>query len=162
MLRDRVAAQAKSHEGDPRDYACTLVFIVAGAQQTICGQIGDGAIIVNDGASLDVALWPDTGEYANQTFFVTQDDSHLRLQVKQYGPIQDFVLFSDGLQRLALDETERTAFAGFYEPLVRTVRNADSLDATKTQLERFLESDRINAKTDDDKSIVIACRIDSA
>ena len=159
-IRERISEQAEIEGTDVRDFACTLVFVIAADSQTICAQIGDGAIILNLNDKLRVALWPENGEYANQTYFVTEAQSHDRLQVDKFGRVDDFILFSDGLQRLALDEAAKSAHPGFALPLLRTVRAAESLDATKEDLERFLQSDRINSKTDDDKSIVIACRVD--
>ncbi len=158
-IRLRVANQAAAQDQESREYACTLVFVIATDAHTICGQIGDGAIILKNDDELSVAIWPANGEYANQTFFVTQDDSHDRLQLMKVGPVSDFVVFSDGLQKLALNEAEKSAHAAFFEPLVRTVRASEELNATKGELEALLRSDRVNQRTDDDKSIVIACRI---
>ncbi len=158
-IRQRLRDQADALGADSRDYACTLVFAIASDASTICGQIGDGAIIVREDDVLRVPIWPENGEYANQTFFVTQEDSHNRLQCAKLGPVSEFVLFSDGLQRLALNEAEKRPHAAFFEPLLRTVRRAEQLDDLEESLEKFLNSDRINQKTDDDKSIVVACRI---
>ena len=159
-IRQRLCNQAEAEDAESRDYACTLVFAIAAEAHTICGQIGDGAIILKDGDALRVAIWPENGEYANQTFFVSQDDSHDRLQLLKLGPVTDFMLFSDGLQRLALDEARKLAHSRFFEPLINTVRSSNELYVTEGNLEAFLQSDRINEKTDDDKSIVIACRIE--
>ncbi len=159
-IRQRVCNQADAQETDCRDYACTLLFAIASDAHTICGQIGDGAIILKEGSELRVAIWPDNGEYANHTFFVTQEDSHQSLHLAKLGPVTDFMLFSDGLQRLALNEAQKTAHSGFFEPLISTVRSSIEPEVTKSRLEAFLHSDRINEKTDDDKSIVIACRIE--
>jgi hypothetical protein len=158
-IRRHVCELAEAEGTESRDYACTLLFAIASEGHTICGQIGDGAIVLKETGGLRVAIWPENGEYANETFFVTQDDAEERLQVAMGGPVSDFVVFSDGLQRLALNDALRTAHAGFFEPLVSTVRLSEELDATKSQLEAFLQSERVNEKTDDDKSIVIACRI---
>ncbi|HZO92501.1 MAG TPA: PP2C family serine/threonine-protein phosphatase [Candidatus Baltobacteraceae bacterium] len=159
-IRRRIEETAAAESAEPRDYACTLVFIIAAERRTFCGQVGDGAVVLNDEDGLHVALWPENGEYANQTFFVSQEDAAAHLRITRCGPIRDFVLFSDGLQRLALDEAQRAPHGAFFQPLLDTVRGADALDATKDQLAAFLSSDRVNAKTDDDKSIVIGCRID--
>jgi hypothetical protein len=159
-VQGRIAARAIAENNEPRDFASTLVFVVASEQATVCAQIGDGAIVLNSGDGLAVALWPENGEYANQTYFVSQDDAAEHIQFAKFGPVQDFVVFSDGLQRLALNQAERAPYPGFFGPLLRTVRSAEELDDTTDQLETFLESDRVNGKTDDDKSIVIGCRID--
>jgi hypothetical protein len=162
-LRDvqvRISAHAAVQKNEPRDFASTLVFVVASEQATVCAQVGDGAIVLNDGKKLAVALWPENGEYANQTYFVSQEDAAEHIQFAKFGPVRDFVLFSDGLQRLALNEAERVPHPGFFVPLLRAVRSAEELDSTTHQLETFLDSDRVNGKTDDDKSIVIGCRVD--
>jgi len=158
-IREQVGRHATAQDAETRDYACTLLFILACDEHTICGQIGDGAIIVKDQSDLHVPIWPDNGEYANQTFFITHDDSEARLHVAKIGPITDFVVFSDGLQRIALDDAGKRAHPAFINPLIATVRASDALETTQAELERFLQSQRINARTDDDKSIVIACRI---
>jgi hypothetical protein len=159
-IQARIVQRAKAEKAQPRDYACTLVFVIAADSQTICGQIGDGAIVLNTDEELTVALWPQNGEYANQTFFVSQDDARDHLQLARFGAVRDFVVFSDGLQRLALNEALRIPHAGFFRPLIETVRTAEVLDGTRDDLEAFLSSERVNSKTDDDKSIVIACRVD--
>ena len=159
-IQERIAARAHAENATPRDFACTLLFLAASERKTVCAQVGDGAIVLNDGEGLEVALWPENGEYANQTFFVSQSDAREHLQFASFGPVRDFVIFSDGLQHLALNESERRPYAGFFQPLLDTVRGADELDRTKEQLEAFLSSDRVNGKTDDDKSIVIGCRMD--
>lgn len=159
-IQERIAALAEAENAAPRDFACTLLFLAASEQKTICAQVGDGAIVLNDGECLEVAHWPENGEYANQTFFVSEGDAQEHLQFASFGPVRDFVVFSDGLQRLALNESERRPHVGFFRPLFDTVRAAYKLDRTKNELEAFLSSDRVNSKTDDDKSIVIGCRVD--
>lgn len=159
-IQERIAALAEAENATPRDFACTLLFLAASDRNTVCAQVGDGAIVLNNGQDLEVALWPENGEYANQTFFVSQDDARDHLQFARFGPVRDFVIFSDGLQRLALNESERRPHPAFFRPLLETVRSAQALDRTKEQLEAFLISDRVNSKTDDDKSIVIGCRVD--
>ena len=145
-----------------RDYACTLLYVIACDDTTICGQIGDGAIVVKIEDNLKVPIWPDNGEYANQTFFVTQEDAANRLHLAKLGPVTDFVMFSDGLQRIALNEAEKGGHPGFFHPLVSTVRGSEATDKTQERLIEFLSSDRVNSKTDDDKSIIVACRVESA
>lgn len=159
-VRSRIVARAQAEAASARDYACTLVSVIATADQTVCAQVGDGAVVVNERDGWRVPLWPENGEYANQTFFVSQEDARDHLQFARFGPVSDFVVFSDGLQRLALDEALRAPHTAFFGPLVATVRSAEAVDATRDALEDFLRSERVNGKTDDDKSIVIGCRVE--
>ena len=74
--------------------------------------------------------------------------------------IDEVALFSDGLQRLALHYQTRTAHAGFFKPMLATLRAApaDALESLSTQLAAYLSSPAVNERTDDDKTLVLATR----
>ena len=160
-IRAHIAGEADVHDHDVRDYATTVLACVAGEREAICVQLGDGGIVVRvAGDTFVPALWPEGGEYANQTFFVTDDDALDRLSIARFGRVDDVVLFSDGLSRLALDHTNKSAFMPFFEPLTRTVRESGASRAQLgADLDAYLASDAINARTDDDKAICIATRV---
>ncbi len=160
-VRARIAGEAARHDHDVREYAATLLACVASDNHTICLQLGDGGIVVRaPGEAFVVAIWPENGEYANQTYFVTDDDALERLAIARFGRVDDVVVFSDGISRLALDHATRTAFAPFFEPLTRTVRHSDRSRAQLcADLDSYLASDAINARTDDDKALAIATRL---
>jgi hypothetical protein len=159
--RAHIAAEAAERDHDLRDYAATALACVASAGHTICLQLGDGGIVVREpGDPFVVAIWPENGEYANQTFFVTDDDALDRLAIARFDRVDDLIVFSDGLSRLALDHASRTAFGPFFEPLTRTVRESvRSRVQLSADLDAYLGSDAINARTDDDKAIAIATRL---
>jgi hypothetical protein len=53
--------------------------------------------------SWSAVSWPEHGEYASTTLFMT-DDAELRLRISRgQMRIEAAALFSDGLERLALD-----------------------------------------------------------
>jgi hypothetical protein len=161
-VRERIAADAGANERDVRDYAATALVCVAGSARTICAQIGDGGIVVRPrgGEAFAVAIWPENGEYANQTFFVTDADATERLSIAHFGAVDDLAVFSDGLMRLALDLATRSAFVPFFEPLTRTVREAPRDGASlAAELVAYLGSDAVNARTDDDKALAIGVRL---
>ncbi len=83
-----IAAEADTRGKQPRDYACTLLGAMAGQGHTLFFQVGDGAIVVStDGGEYETIFWPEQGEYANTTFFVTDDgfSGHLDIRRKR-GP----------------------------------------------------------------------------
>ena len=97
------------------------------------------------------------GEYANETHFIVQEDALDQLVVEVSDqPVSALAVFSDGLIRLALKMPAQEPHAPFFEPLfgfVRSVKNdAEAVD----QLARFLASERVSARTDDDKALVLA------
>ena len=71
-------------------------------------------------------------------------------------------MFSDGLQRLALVYQSQTVHEPFFEPMFAELRNADlqTCNSLSDQLARFLDSPKINERTDDDKTLVLASRRD--
>jgi hypothetical protein len=163
-VRETLRERALRGGDELRDYAATALLAVASDHQTLCAQIGDGAIVVRPAAeaAFEVAVWPDGGEYVNHTYFITDDTAAERIAIRRYDRVCDVVALSDGLQRLALAEATRSAFAPFFEPLVRAVRNGSDAQTLRSELVDYLGSSAINARTDDDKALLIGCRMDAA
>ncbi len=156
--RERVLEVAAEYEHPPRDYACTLLVALAAPDATLAAQVGDGAIVLDDG-ELRAATWPEQGEYANSTWFLIDDDALEHVQCARAGPARRLALFSDGLQSLALEYASRSAYAPFFEPFFAHLeRSPDADDAIAAELRDYLGSDGVNARTDDDKSLVLAVR----
>src|SRR5262249_55721179 len=110
-------------------------------------------------AGYELAFWPDNGEYANTTRFLTDDDyrDHLRIEVVDRS-ISELAALTDGLQMLALDFVMMRAHDRFFAPLFRTVRNGPGVDTLRDSLLNFMDSKRVNDRTDDDKTLVLATR----
>jgi len=144
-----------------RDYACTLVALVAGPSFALAFQVGDGAVVIRQHDKLAPVFWPDGGEYANMTYFVTDADAEHHLQVARIEAPHEASLMTDGLQRLALVFSTRQAHAPFFEPMFSVLRRQRAgLCAPLTQqLELFLNSAAVNQRTDDDKTLILATRV---
>ncbi|RUR71071.1 protein phosphatase 2C domain-containing protein [Variovorax guangxiensis] len=152
---------AGKKELEPRDFACTFLGAISTSQATLVFQIGDGAIVLDTGNGLELFAAPMTGEYANMTHFVTQDDC-LDVMVHKLYPNGALKLaaFSDGLQRLALNMAQGTPHEPFFEPFfsVLAKATAEQEDMLQGQLAAFLDSAPVNERTDDDKSLALAVR----
>ena len=156
--RQRVLDVAAEYEHEARDYACTLLVAVATQERTLVGQIGDGAIVLDDG-TLRAATWPQQGEYANATHFLVEDDALERLVTVEAGPARRIAVFSDGLQALALQYDTQTPYEPFFAPFFAYLESSPKPDAEiEGELRAYLESGSVNARTDDDKSLVLAVR----
>jgi Protein phosphatase 2C len=162
FFRDEITLQAEADGLSDRDYACTLLGVIVGEQASAFFQVGDGAIVYSTASNDQVpilAFWPERGEYENTTFFVTQatflDQLQFSLIPEQ---IVEVALLSDGLQRLALNYQTKSAhqpfFAGFFAPLRHTTRQ--DIPALNVQLANYLNSPRVNERTDDDKTLILA------
>lgn len=65
-------------------------------------------------------------------------------------------VMSDGLLELAVNVSTNTPHPPFFKPLFQFVEAADDMERGKALLEEFLNSERINARSNDDKTLVLA------
>jgi hypothetical protein len=162
--REAVLTEAQKHESEPRDLASTLLVAVVGPSGGGALQIGDGVIVVNDGGDgWCWVFWPQRGEYANTTHFLTDEDAAERLQVEPFGgKVTDVALMTDGLQALALHYASMSIHEPFFHGMFRPLLDADGaneINHLSASLERFLSSERVGSRTDDDVSLILAtCR----
>lgn len=158
--KDAVVRRAAELQVVPRELACTAVLAVVGERAAAFAQVGDGASVVARNGGFAVVFWPAPGEYANVTEFLTDTDMQDRLVTETYSErIDEFAVMSDGLQRLALDFANRRGHSGFFTPLFATLREHPDPVALSTGLRAFLDSAQVNARTDDDKTLVLATRL---
>ncbi|MEG8022992.1 PP2C family serine/threonine-protein phosphatase [Sphingomonas aerolata] len=160
-VRLAIFVHAAARGCDMSEFAATLLLAISDGESTITAHIGDGAIVGRcAGAEAFVDLsWPESGEYASTTFFITDQAPHLRIGVMTGVAIDRIAVLSDGLERLALGFADRTAhqpfFKNMFKPLTASIaRGRDPL--VSGQLAAFLSSDSVNARTDDDKTLVLA------
>ncbi|MHB1556445.1 MAG: PP2C family serine/threonine-protein phosphatase [Isosphaeraceae bacterium] len=160
--RVRVLEEATAQGVPPRQLACTLLGAVAGTGWTVYAQIGDGVIVFDGETGYELAFWPDNGEYANTTRFLTDEDyrEHLRIEIVPR-QVDEIALLTDGLQMLALDFAQARVHSPFFTPLFRTLRNGPDEATLRASLLGFMDSRRVNDKTDDDKTLLLATRINS-
>lgn len=161
-FQHRIAQVAAERSQRPRDFATTMALAVIGSESALFAQIGDSDIVAgHDDQEYLWVFWPEAGEYASQTHFATAPDvlDHLRVEVSDRR-VDEVSLFSDGLQRLALDLAEHGAHDAFFAPLFTTLRQLHDYNPSEANsaLARFLASPRVSARTDDDRTLVLATR----
>jgi len=161
LSRDAVKTESETAGKRIRDYACTLLGAVCGESWAVFFQIGDGAIVVKRDSGYDTIFWPEQGEYANTTFFLSDEDclEHLMIRHGDTSPAE-IALFTDGLQTLALSFSAKQAHAGFFGPLFTALRRdpGNEFSAFSQQLTGFLKRSDVSARSDDDKTLVLAVR----
>lgn len=162
-IKDKISAAAAHRGLSPRDFAATLVCLISNGSDTVIAHIGDGCAVIKTQESdrWIAASWPNQGEYASTTFFVT-DDGKPKLRITRCeAEVEACAVFSDGIERLALDFRANTAFEPFFNAVIDPVmasgiRGHDVQLSTK--LRQFLNSPSVNARTDDDKTLILATR----
>lgn len=162
MVQQAVGLRAEDDGCVPRDYACTMLAAVVGQNAAAIMQIGDGATVVSDDDGWCWVHWPQHGEFANMTNFVTEPGAEEKLAFDLCRRrIDEIAVFSDGIERLVLHEASKTVFAPFFDRMFPAVRGLETegLDSRLSEsLGGYLGSKTINEKTDDDKTLVLATR----
>ena len=88
-----------------KSYACTVVAILTvtdGRWLTV--HLGDGAIVGRFGDNLKAVSVPRKGEFANETFFITDNDAAESLDIQESSnyetnlPASAFAMFTDGVE----------------------------------------------------------------
>jgi hypothetical protein len=158
-VRTALFAAAERVNVRPREVACTALLAVIGPTSAAFAQLGDGAIVIGQGQDYRVIFWPEPSEYANATDFLTDDSfaGSIRFETVTES-INEVAALTDGLQRVALDFTARAAYPGFFRPFFNQLRNATDVETLSEPFHAFLGSDRLNDRTDDDKTLVLAVR----
>lgn len=154
-----VLEKASANDATPRQLACTLLAAIVGEDWAAFAQIGDGVIIFDGPEGYELAFWPDNGEYANTTRFLTEDDYRANLRIEIVNrQVSELAVLTDGLQMLALDFGQAKVHDRFFAPLFRTVKNGQDEETLRASLLEFMDSKRVNDRTDDDKTLLLATR----
>jgi serine/threonine protein phosphatase PrpC len=158
--RSALLSLAVIEEQPLRAYAATLILAVATAGQLAVAQLGDGAVVAGESpGELFLVNLPQRGEYANETYFLTQEDALEHVQVSVHAKaINSLAVMSDGLTRLAMRLPAQEPHLPFFQPLFAFATHADEEQKAAEHLVEFLTSERVCDRTDDDKSLVLAVR----
>ncbi|WP_040549971.1 PP2C family serine/threonine-protein phosphatase [Pedosphaera parvula] len=139
-----------------QDFACTLLVSVAHPKISLFFQIGDGCWAASRGGILGAVTWPAQGEFVGQTEFVTSPTAASSFQMGRIDGRLDFIVgITDGLERLALDMNACIPHPPFFSPLARRLKSEMNQESFSSGLHQLLESERVCARTDDDKSLVL-------
>jgi len=157
----RVLRRAADRSGAAlKSYACTIVAVLATTDgRWLTVHLGDGAIVGSFGGTLRAVSVPRKGEFANETYFVTDNDAIESIDIQggdacdSTPPPSAFALFTDGVEGSLVNR--RTAevsrvLADMFDWLV---------DNPETEVAAALErnlSQVFRERTGDDCSLAIA------
>ena len=158
-VREHISAAADAEGLESRDFACTIIGVLSSKIGTLVLQLGDGGVVIDTGVGLELAVIPMSGEYANMTHFVTDEDAVNVMETKTYPDLAlKVAAFTDGIQRLALNLATNTPHNPFFEPFFNgmTRATAEQEEQLHGLLGEFLKSQEVNERTDDDKTLALA------
>ena len=156
--RSRLAGLAVSRQLALHDFSCTLVGCVVSAGGGCFFHIGDGFAIAQGAAGDSVLSPPENGEYADETYFVTDENwtNHLRLTplpAPERGSV--IGLMSDGTAPFAVNRARSGFFRPFIDPIAAFLREATTPNGNEA-LRNLLESPRACEISTDDKTLLLA------
>jgi len=161
--REALREFALSDQANLREFACTFLGAILGKTGARFLQVGDGAIVFSDVRDQYAwAAWPEQTEYANVTYFATQDDAEAHLQFEEgKADVFEVALFTDGLQRLALQMSTKSVHDPFFRHLFSRLRTEPpgTSNGMESALVELLNSPPVLSRTDDDKTLVLATRL---
>lgn len=160
QARQAIAEFAEAERVSPRALATTLTCAVVSGEWLAVGQIGDGVVVARgEDGHLFAACEPQHGEYASETFFLTMEEALQQVEVRVYAQsIAALAVMTDGLVRLAMDLANSEPYLPFFQPLLAFAAQVEDKAAAQEQLEALLASERVNERTDDDKTLVLVAR----
>lgn len=156
-VRAALDAKAASLGITLRDLATTLLVFVADARGVAAAQVGDGAMVVVDGAGeMHLLTTPDNGEFINETTFLTSDDALAALQAGwREGAPRHIAALTDGLQAIALLQSPLRPHAPFFKPFFRCL-DENTVENAREMMQNFFQSPRVTQRADDDITLVVA------
>jgi serine/threonine protein phosphatase PrpC len=150
------------------DYATTLTCAVAaGPRHVVIAHIGDAMVAIQRQSGEMFTCMPPqrAGEYVNQTRFLTDDDALDQVDIRYLPiPARAVMAVTDGLLPVVTDRYGEP-FPPFWVPMIGRVEQAVRDLQPETivdEITTLLESDRICAHVDDDKTLVVATRTEDS
>lgn len=165
IIETRKQLRSLANSDSLKDYHCTLVASLIGPTGGFLIHIGDGALFGGDYKDLDevnnviapnfVISEPENGEYANETFFITEGDWIKHLRITPIRPVDWIVLGTDGGTSIAMI-ADKQPKPGVIIPLLRQLNGSDDYTKLDEKLLNVLTDPRTDKITSDDKTLCFA------
>lgn len=152
-----IKAHAEKQNGNTDDYACTLLMLLAAPDWLAALSVGDGFVVWRPASSdeHEVLIPPDKTEFVNYTHSITSSDimETCRFELRSEPPAFGLVS-TDGLLYLVLENETWKPHPPFFNFIETYIVGKDINNDT---LRKLLADPQINALTDDDKTLLLAC-----
>ena len=143
-----------------RDFHATIVGVIAGPEIGLFFQIGDGAAaaaLTSSWENPTLAL-PENGEYADETYFYTEDHWKEHLRFTAFSPALNYiVMVTDGAMSFVVARDRRGLDENFIGPVTRYLNTVETETGARA-LQSTLDDPKTYAITSDDKTLLWARR----
>ena len=124
--QEAIEQSALAINAQMEDYHCTLILVAWLDDQVAAIQVGDGAVIVESTGACKMLTIPQRGQYANETYFVTEPHCEKTQFTNQATGITALALFTDGIQKSAVDFRNRKANEDFIPQAIAMMRDQET------------------------------------
>ncbi len=157
-LLEQLESAAENLNCQMRDLASTFLAVLVSGDKYVALHIGDGVIGIQKNGRVEVISFPDNGEFANETVFVTsaRAQESMRVMKGNLDEVTGFILMSDGTAEVLYDERNRKLTPGAAK-LIKIVASGSARGKNpeyKKQLKRIMDT-VVRERTDDDCSLGI-------
>lgn len=147
---------AKAENKELRNFHATLLGVIASPEGGCFFHIGDGVGLVCSEANklihFDISR-PENGEFANETFFYTENDWQNHLRLKTFTNQQLIALMTDGVDGFMFDSEYKNLDQGFLPPVLSHLENHEPQIGASDLAETLVSTQAILVP--DDKTIVL-------
>jgi serine/threonine protein phosphatase PrpC len=156
-VQEELSKEAVSRGCFAKDLACTLLVFIATPNWIAAMQIGDGFIVIrSENSEYELLFQPDKGEFANETAFITSASAVDTMQMQIVPEKREFICAStDGLEKVAIRFSDWQPFGLFFQPFEEYLQETDNPESDHQYIDDFLNSERLNQRTDDDKTLLL-------
>jgi hypothetical protein len=157
--RDAVLRNARDDGADPREFASTLLIVVATEREVRLAQLGDGVVVVGNDDDRRIAVQVEQ-EMLNVTDFLV-DANALDKVHHWHAPaelVDEIAVSTDGLIPVLIDQRQREPHSPMFKTFFAALRSAADETEVSERLKTFMQSDQVCQRTDDDKTLVLAQR----
>lgn len=153
---ERLKDEAIERDLTIKDLNATLLVFISFNHRQFYGQVGDCSLIGKKEDTYQVLVKQQRGEYANATYSICD---LISVENGIYEKLEDtypmVALMSDGIESISISLKEKTVSHLFYDPFFNAFTHPNfNQEGVTDALKRFLSSERINKKTDDDKTLL--------
>lgn len=153
---DKLLMEATTRELHVKDLNATLLVLISLDNRQFYGQVGDCSAIGKKDNEYQVLAKQQRGEYANATYSVCDlfsIENGIYEKIDGYYPM--VALMTDGIESISISAKDKTVSHLFYDPFFNAFLHPNFHQKdVESALERFLNSERVNKKTDDDKTLL--------
>lgn len=153
--------QATKAKEPLESYASTLIAVVFTPTCLVGVQVGDGFLVSGVQDDYDLIFSGKKGEYVNETNFVTDPQIDAQYFI-QREPLNFVALATDGLEHVAIDNRLNEAHIGFFKPFDTFLTDQPDGATIDTELQNFLSSKRLQQRSNDDRTLIIAKYIEDS